>query len=78
MSYKAKTGLELAEASLDDFVGYVLTYSVNSSDYSGKRREALLDVIWGTVPQSDEFEDQAGSLLDQLDALESDLRRGIE
>jgi hypothetical protein len=78
-AFSAQSGRDLVDSTLDEFLGWTLTYSINATDVSGKRREILLDVIWGTLNvQSDEFDDQAISMLDQLDSLEQDLRRGVE
>lgn len=70
-AYRTRTGLELAKQSLDVFVGFVLEYSINSSDYAHQKREAMMKMAEDMPIDGADFDAQAGNMMSQLDALEN-------
>lgn len=72
-SFRLHTGQELARASLDEFIGHVLWYMVNSSDYAVQKREALTTALRGeAIEDSDGLTiRKASNMMDQLEDFES-------
>lgn len=68
----------MARQPLDAFLGFVLEYSINCSDYAHQKREAIYSTIEGAPPEGSDFSTVAGSMYDELDQLERQLREGVE
>lgn len=78
-AYNTRTGRELAKSSLDEFLGFVLDYSINGSDYAHQKREALYKAVYDEPVNDDEFSMQTVSSMNaELEALEKRLREGVE
>lgn len=69
-AYRTRTGLELAKQSLDVFVGFVIEYSINSSDYAHQKREAMMNMAQDTPVEGANFDAQAGNMMSQLTEME--------
>jgi hypothetical protein len=77
-AYNTRTGRELAREPLDVFLGFVLEYSINSSDTAPQKREAIFAVMYNEPVAGAGFDSQAASMYDDLDQLEQQLRKGVE
>lgn len=78
-AYNTRTGKELARSNLDDFLGFVLEYSINSGENSHRMREAMYKTVYNEPVEGAEFTMQTvASLEDELKALDRRLREGVE
>lgn len=77
-AYRTKTGLELAKSNTDDFLGFVLEYSINGPDYQVQKREAIYAVLHDEIIEGADFHVQANTQISELDQLEETLRKGVE
>lgn len=76
-AYRNERGLEIAHTSLEDFVGFVIWYSVNSSDYAYQKREAIYKTVHGEQVEGADFQTQAVGLWSELDAMNEHLNQGV-
>lgn len=77
-AYWQKTGQELAKSNTDQFLSFVLEYSINGQDLQTQKREAIYAVLYDDIIEGADFQVQAKTQLSELDQLEQQLRSGVE